>query len=100
GVYFGSRSNKLTRMTRLAPKLQPDADQALSVVNVKPARQRLDSIDLLRGLVMVILALDQVKSFLPGTPIDATDLTKTTAPYFLPAGSPISARPRSFSWQA
>lgn len=70
-------------MTRLAPKLPPDAAQAPSVVNVKPARQRLDSIDLLRGLVMVVMALDHVKSFLPGTPIDATDLTKTTAPYFL-----------------
>jgi len=70
-------------MTRLAPKLQPDADQAPSVVNVKPAQQRLDSIDLLRGLVMVIMALDHVKGNFSNAHFDATDLSQTTPAYFL-----------------
>lgn len=53
-----------------------------------PARPRLDSIDLVRGLVMVIMALDHVRdyfsrSFFMNPPIDPTDLTKTTMPLFL-----------------
>src|SRR5260370_16592529 len=70
-------------MTRLTPQLQPDADQAPSVVNGKPARKRLDSIDLLRGLVMVIMALDHVKGNFSNAHIDAVDLTHTNAAMFL-----------------
>lgn len=45
-----------------------------------PPRQRLDSIDLLRGLVMVIMALDHVRdyfshSFFTNPPTDPTDLS-------------------------
>ena len=49
---------------------------------------RLDSIDLVRGLVMVIMALDHVRdyfsrSFFMNPPIDPTDLANTTVPLFL-----------------
>jgi uncharacterized membrane protein len=52
------------------------------------ARPRLDSLDLLRGLVMVIMALDHVRdyfshSFLTNPPTDPTDLSQTTVALFL-----------------
>ncbi len=47
------------------------------------ARPRLESIDLLRGLVMVIMALDHVRDFFTGAKFDPTDLAQTNAAYFL-----------------
>jgi len=49
-----------------------------------PARPRLDSIDLLRGLVMVIMLLDHTRDFMHADALrfDATDLTKTNVLLF------------------
>ena len=46
-------------------------------------RPRLESIDFLRGLVMVVMALDHVRDFFTGAKFDPTDLTQTNAAYFL-----------------
>ncbi|MFN2455657.1 MAG: DUF1624 domain-containing protein [Pyrinomonadaceae bacterium] len=58
-----------------------------SAIPVEPAvlRPRLDSVDFLRGLVMVIMALDHVRDYFHyATPLfDPTDLTKTNAALFL-----------------
>ncbi|MGH7702234.1 MAG: DUF1624 domain-containing protein, partial [Gemmatimonadales bacterium] len=43
---------------------------------------RLDSVDLLRGLVMVIMALDHVRDYFNGPRFDPLDLTQTTAALF------------------
>jgi uncharacterized membrane protein len=49
-------------------------------------RNRLDSIDLLRGLVMVIMALDHVRDYFSSAnfvvPIDPVDVSKTTVALF------------------
>ena len=52
---------------------------------VKPARKRLDSIDLLRGIVMVIMMLDHTRDFIHSGALlfDPLDLSKTTVSLFL-----------------
>ena len=55
------------------------------VVYAPPARQRVDSIDLLRGLVMVIMMLDHVRDYFHYATyqFDPTNLEKTTAALFM-----------------
>ena len=50
-----------------------------------PVRQRVDSIDLLRGFVMVIMMLDHTRAYFSHDyyVFDPTDLTKTNVALFL-----------------
>lgn len=53
-------------------------------VGMEQNRQRIDAIDLLRGIVMVIMMLDHTRDFVhySGYLFDPTDLTKTTVALF------------------
>ncbi|GGH60256.1 putative membrane protein [Filimonas zeae] len=50
-------------------------------MQVQP-KQRIQSIDVLRGIVMIIMALDHVRDFFSNARFDPTDLSQTTIPYF------------------
>src|ERR1043166_10128371 len=49
----------------------------------QPSRQRLDSVDLLRGLVMVVMALDHVRDYLTNLRFQPEDLDRTTPALFM-----------------
>jgi len=65
--------------------LAPDISPAVETAPIKPARSRIDSIDLLRGIVMVIMMLDHTRDFVHRyvfQGFDPTDLAHTSAKLF------------------
>ena len=53
-----------------------------AVADVAATRERLRSVDLVRGFVMVVMALDHTREFLTSAHFDPTDLTQTSAVLF------------------
>jgi uncharacterized membrane protein len=46
-------------------------------------KKRIESIDIMRGIVMVVMALDHTRDFLTNLPYDPTDLSKASTSLFL-----------------
>jgi uncharacterized membrane protein len=68
-----------TRPLRAAPQPEPvvmPQVQAIESVLERPARPRLDSIDLLRGLVMVIMVLDHTRDFFGASGMNPRDVNE------------------------
>jgi uncharacterized membrane protein len=57
-----------------------DVEAAAAVTT--PRRARIESIDMLRGLIIVLMALDPVHDFFGDLAVRPTDLAATTAPLF------------------
>jgi uncharacterized membrane protein len=51
--------------------------------NLKPRRVRIESVDLVRGLIMILMALDHVRDFFGALGADPTNLATTTPGLFL-----------------
>src|SRR5438132_11748060 len=67
------------------PELIPPVSPGVHEEPVKPSRGRIDSVDLLRGIVMVIMMLDHTRDFIHSGALlfDPLDLSKTTVWLFL-----------------
>ena len=76
---FAKGSN--TMGTRMTPA--PPSDPPGTGTGKTEARPRLDSIDLLRGMIMVLMALDHTRDFFSDVTYDPLDLDKTSATLFL-----------------
>src|ERR1700690_1875234 len=69
----------------MAPRLRSEGSahpQAAVAEAVAPRRLRLESVDLLRGVIMMLMALDHTRDFFGQTPFSPTNPTQTTVPLF------------------
>lgn len=48
----------------------------------RPARRRIESVDVLRGIIMILMALDHTRDYLGAAAVSPTNLATTTVPLF------------------
>src|SRR5438552_1515639 len=82
----GKRDAKPSQLAAIEVHAMPDSSSQTSKLN--PTAPRLDSVDLLRGVILVLMALDHVRDFFSSQEIgpnryDPTNLDVTTPAVFL-----------------
>jgi uncharacterized membrane protein len=83
---------------RGAVSIATTAPATIAGANPDPGvRRRLDAVDLLRGIVMIMMALDHVRDHFSNARVDPTDLAHTTPALFLTRWVTHFAPRRSFS---
>jgi uncharacterized membrane protein len=67
--------------------LEDDRSRAIGMPDVtstaRPARVRIQSVDVVRGLIMIVMALDHTREYFTSPVISPTDLTHASAALFL-----------------
>ncbi len=68
----------------LGPRISASNNHPAGAVTetVAPKRVRLESIDIVRGVIMILMALDHTRDFFGQTSFSPTDPTQTTVPLF------------------
>jgi uncharacterized membrane protein len=77
GPNEGPDGEAMETLAAIKDELIPAETSALPV-----ARFRIESVDILRGAVMILMALDHTRDFLGVTSVSPTDLAQTTAALF------------------